>query len=274
MSTVILPDARRFSYRHPAPAMELDLPAILARIEQRLADLSLSADEASKRAGKPDAIRNIRRAVRKGQPGGVTLTTVAALAKTLSVRVSWLVEGKDIERVPLDAESEAPPSFVDDAETLAAAERFERRQLQPGEVVERDVVAGLGYGGQAPVVTVDGKVVDEVRAVWRLPVDYLRTELRAREADVDFIPVEGDSMSPTLLPGDRVLVNRSLRQPSDGLFVIHDGVGPAIKRLEIVTGSSPLVIRILSDNKMHTPKTIAAEDLVVIGRVICRVTRL
>nr|WP_281351546.1 S24 family peptidase [Microvirga arsenatis] len=122
---------------------------------------------------------------------------------------------------------------------------------------------------------VDGKVLDGVRAVWRLPVDYLHTELRAREAEVDFIPVDGDSMIPTLLPGDRVMINRAQTAPSpDGLFAIFDGIGIAVKRLEVVKGSNPVKIRIKSDNPAHGTDEILAEDLQVIGRVVCKVTRL
>lgn len=153
--------------------------------------------------------------------------------------------------------------------------RVARHQLAPGEVAERDVTAGLGSGGIGRTVMVDGQEVDGVRAVWRLPVDYLHTELRAREGDVDFIAVDGDSMVPTLLPGDRVMVNTRQTAPSpDGLYAIFDGIGIAVKRLEVVKGSNPIRIRIISDNPAHGTDEIAAEDLSVIGRVICKVTRL
>ena len=62
----------------------MDLPVILERIEERLRALGLSADKASRAAGKPDAIRNMQRAVKEGRTG-VNTTTVAALATVLEV---------------------------------------------------------------------------------------------------------------------------------------------------------------------------------------------
>jgi hypothetical protein len=174
----------------------------------------------------------------------------------------------------LGEEFSPDPEYFDDETQADAARRFQRRTLEPGEVVERSATAGLGIGGDVPTVVVDGEVVDEVRAIWRLPVDYLRTELSARESEVDFITVAGDSMVPTLLPGDKVLVNRAQNHAGDGVYVIHDGIGPAVKRLEVAVGTNPLRIRILSDNKAHGTHEILASDLVVIGRVIMRATRL
>lgn len=176
-------------------------------------------------------------------------------------------------RVPLGQEFDPDPEFEHD-ENAAAAGRSHKRTLEPGEVPERNVIAGLGQGGTADGVVVDGQVLDGVRAVWRLPPDFLRTELRSREGDVDFIAVDGDSMIPTLLPGDRVMINRSQTAPSpDGLYAIFDGIGISVKRLEIVKGSNPIRIRIKSDNPNHSTDEILATDLHVIGRVVCRVTR-
>lgn len=207
------------------------------------------------------------------QPRGETLNK---LADTLGMDRLYLKEGvtSEIRRVPIGEEFDPDPEFVEDPERVDAARRFERRRLEPGEVVERNVTAGLGLGGDATTIYADGQVVDEVRAVWRLPVDYLHTELSARESEVDFITVSGDSMIPTLLPGDKVLVNRALNNAGDGVYVIHDGIGPSVKRLEVDIGSSPLRIRILADNPAHGAREILASDLVVIGRVIMRATRL
>lgn len=162
-----------------------------------------------------------------------------------------------------------------DAEMAEAARRAYRKNLGPGEVIERDARGGAGVGSHSTSVSVDGTIVDGVSATWRFPQSFLHSELRARENDVDMIPVDGDSMIPTLLPGDRVMIQRSARAPSpDGIFAISDGIGISVKRLQIVRGSDPLQVRILSDNPMHIAETIAASDLNVIGRVIMKVTRL
>lgn len=75
--------------------LSMDTPAVLARIEERLKVVGLKADRASKLAGAPDAIRNLRRAVEKGTRTGVTMTTLAALAPVLQTTVGHLLEGSE-----------------------------------------------------------------------------------------------------------------------------------------------------------------------------------
>lgn len=72
-----------------------EMKTILARIEQRLAQTNQKPTAASKAAGKPDAIRNIQRAVEEGRHSTVTLETLIALAKQLDVSLEWLLFGKE-----------------------------------------------------------------------------------------------------------------------------------------------------------------------------------
>jgi phage repressor protein C with HTH and peptisase S24 domain len=87
---VILPDALAEMYGY-STAMELE--DILARIESRLTALNLSAHAASLAAKKPDAIRNLKRAVNNGDRRGVTTETLTALAPVLKTTAAWLLEG-------------------------------------------------------------------------------------------------------------------------------------------------------------------------------------
>lgn len=73
-----------------------DLKAIYARIEQRLYETGQNPTAASKAAGKPDAIRNIQRAIEEGGEGSVKLDTLLALAKQLEANPSWLIFGSDM----------------------------------------------------------------------------------------------------------------------------------------------------------------------------------
>lgn len=211
----------------------------------------------------------------EGRKDSLGASEVAIIERTLKMPPGSLLQpGKpDFIRVPIDPL--APDAdATSDPISLDAARRYRNGTLGPGEVVERDVTGGMGSGGNAPQMNVDGEATDGVRAVWRLPVDFLRTELRSREGDVDFISVDGDSMIPTLLPGDRVMVNRQQIGPSDAIYAIHDGIGISVKRLHIVKGSNPVEVRIMSDNPLHgSPDVVLATDLRVIGRVVCRVSR-
>jgi phage repressor protein C with HTH and peptisase S24 domain len=71
----------------------MELKDVLARIESRLEAVGLSAHAASMMAKKPDAIRNLRRAVQNGDRRGVTTETLRALAPVLKTTPSWLLEG-------------------------------------------------------------------------------------------------------------------------------------------------------------------------------------
>jgi hypothetical protein len=91
-----------------------DLREIIRRIDKRLEAMGLSDNAASKAAGKPDAIRNMRRALRIGDRQGVTVATIAALAPVLETTQSWLLEGRGPEhRTPADAETAALWSIWD-----------------------------------------------------------------------------------------------------------------------------------------------------------------
>ncbi len=67
---------------------------IVARIEQRLRVVRLSAAKASMRAGlSADAIRNLQRAARDHPERGASTNTISRLAPILGTTASWLLEG-------------------------------------------------------------------------------------------------------------------------------------------------------------------------------------
>ena len=69
----------------------MDLKGILDRIERRLEAVGLTANAASKEAGRPDAIRNLRRAVEAGKRKGISTDTLSALAPVLKTNPAWLL---------------------------------------------------------------------------------------------------------------------------------------------------------------------------------------
>lgn len=79
----------------------MDLAEILKRVEQRLKELGLTAKGASALAGRPDAIRNLKRAVRDGGRQGISTATIAALAPVLEVSEEWLATGRSGEPLAL-----------------------------------------------------------------------------------------------------------------------------------------------------------------------------
>lgn len=71
----------------------MELEDVLTRIESRLKAVGLSAHAASLAAKRPDAIRNLKRAVKNHDRRGVTTETLVALAPVLKTTAAWLLEG-------------------------------------------------------------------------------------------------------------------------------------------------------------------------------------
>jgi phage repressor protein C with HTH and peptisase S24 domain len=163
----------------------MDLEDVLTRIEGRLAVLGLSAHAASRAAKKPDAIRNLKRAVKNGDRRGVTTETLTALAPVLKTTAAWLLEGvgeaapanrvrvvgrigagaeiqPEFEQIPPDGlyEIEVPFPIASDAIAFQVEGDCMWPRYDPGDVIicwreaagAEDVV-----GAEAAVRTADGK---------------------------------------------------------------------------------------------------------------------
>jgi len=130
----------------------------------------------------------------------------------------------------------------------------------------------------APISAGGGFIVedDNPSGGWPMARAYVGQFLGVRSpAGLVAVEVRGDSMEPTLRSGDRVIVDTNDRLPSPaGIFVLWDGIGTVIKRVEHVQGSDPTVFRIISDNTLHRPYELPAEEANVVGRVICLTRRL
>ncbi|WP_158240709.1 S24 family peptidase [Telmatospirillum siberiense] len=178
-----------------------------------------------------------------------TLKTIATRATAPKVDATSIRQPPDMPGTPLEGESRAA-------------------------IPEINIRAGMGGGGESLVMAHTDEFgnsvsVDDVKAVWNLPSDYVRHELRVSPRDSRIIEVKGDSMSPTLESGDRVMIDTLDRTPSPGgLFALWDGLGVIVKRLEHVLNSDPPLIRIKSDNPRHDQYERVMDEINIIGRVV------
>jgi phage repressor protein C with HTH and peptisase S24 domain len=86
--------------------------------------------------------------------------------------------------------------------------------------------------------------------------------------------VLGDSMMPTLYPGQKVMVHINDKRPTPpGIFYLWDGMGLVIKRVELIPGSSPPTVRIKSDNPKYESYERTVDEARINGRVIMGFTR-
>lgn len=143
---------------------------------------------------------------------------------------------------------------------------------------ELEMRAGMGGGGVVSVeVRSGGVAADPVKPDrWHFPPGFIRDELRAVPAGVIIAETQGDSMVPTLYPGDRVLIDTGHRRPSpDGVYALRDQFGGLIvKRLHALAKKGQFSI--ISDNPAHPPREAKGGDLDddIVGRVVGAIKRL
>jgi phage repressor protein C with HTH and peptisase S24 domain len=129
------------------------------------------------------------------------------------------------------------------------------------QIAEWDFKAGLG----------DGEVLatEHPIAHWSAPLGYF-----GRQGALVIIDTKGDSMQPTLVAGDRVVIDQADRDPSQGgMFAIWDGYGVKVKRVETIAQSKPRKIRVLSENPVYPPDELVVDDATILGRVVGLIRR-
>lgn len=100
------------------------------------------------------------------------------------------------------------------------------------------------------------------------PPNYLRILTQTNPKELSIISVKGESMEPTLLSNDIVLLDRSKKDLNyDGLFVLRFNDVLHVKRV----GRSPKkgYVMIISDNKhLYPPIDAAITDIEPVGKVL------
>ena len=109
-----------------------------------------------------------------------------------------------------------------------------------------------------------------IKDCWHIPSSYLE-DMKTKHKNVYIIEALGDSMYPTIASGDKVIIDTSERAklPSPaGIFALWDGIGVAIKRIEVVPNSEPKMLNIISDNKAHSSYKRSINECSIIGRAV------
>jgi len=198
-------------------------------------------------------------------PGGAAIASFARAG----VNANWLLTGEGEMLLPPRAWREASAAFFGGESSSKGisqpAGRVEKTDDVPGFVAIPlfDVRAAAGGGS----IVESEHVMD----VLHFKEEWIRAELRASPADLHLIFVDGESMEPTLRPGDIILVDRrDQAQRRDGIYVLRLDGTLLVKRLQKLPGGN---IKVSSDNKSYDPFTLRleemeAQDMAIIGRVI------
>lgn len=231
-------------------------PAIDQRPAQRLRQARIEAgyDSAAAFAQAHELTESSYRSHENGSRG-MTRPIAERYARLLggSVTWQWLLFGDELK----PAESLGQPA------PRSPATR-DNRDAKSWAIEELDVRAGAGNSAVHEVTE-----AERVIAEWRVPRDLLRGQTTATPNHIKIITVYGDSMVPDFAPGERLMVDTQDRSPSPpGIFVVWDGFGLVVKRVEMVPYSDPPKVRLISRNKEYSTLELPAEEVHINGRVI------
>jgi phage repressor protein C with HTH and peptisase S24 domain len=215
------------------------------------------------------------------------------MASTLVSRLRQQLNTQRLSVTTLASRAKVPAYFLYDILHEKSANPSPARLAQVAEAlgVSLDYLLGKGSANRArireavtspgleefisiPAITVTktkrGKSVlseDNARDPYFFRRSWLQERLGAKPDDLKLVYVQGDSMEPSLSHNDMVLADTSKTQPSPpGLFVLFDGVGLVVKRLEMAGGTGN--VRITSDNTQYPSYEHPLDEVQIIGRVV------
>ena len=106
---------------------------------------------------------------------------------------------------------------------------------------------------------------------WVFPPTFVREQLHSSPGRLLVLDTTGDSMAPTIMSGERVIVDTGHKTPTpDGLYAIRDTFECiVVKRLQVMRSSRPTRVKIISDNPNHPSEEMPLNELEVVGKVLC-----
>lgn len=185
------------------------------------------------------------RAYEAGQNGFSKLAY--QFAEKLDVPVKWLLEGGEDQR----------RRVMEVADEYAA----DQTAKELGLALVPQLELGYSMGG--------GSIFTDYRHTGVVPFqrEWLRGFMRGSYADLFVARGEGDSMQPTMLDGDIVLIDTAQKDihQQDRIWALSYGELGMIKRVRRLPGGT---YRILSDNPSVEPFDAADGEMYVVGRVV------
>jgi hypothetical protein len=232
---------------------------IVAEVEAK----QLTLSEASKKIGKNHAY--LQQFIKRGVPTKLPEGVRRDLAELLGLS----------ER---ELGGERPRKGYPREDTESSVDGDLGRNSSGDTILEIDIGIGAGGGGlgvEAYVHDEDGNTyaAENIRDRWTLPPNIMQGALRATAKNIRAFEVIGDSMQPILYDHDRAFIDiRATHPHPEGIFALFDGYGLVVKRLQIIVGSEPLRLRILSANPAYPPYERLFEEVKIIGRLAGRFT--
>lgn len=219
-------------------SMDADFVARLRRLVAKVG----SANALAKSAGLSQS--GFQRYLSGGQP---TRKVLIALARAAQVNLAWLMTGEG----ELESQAATPLDVDKSIRSLTRLPLYKGRRPVADEAPEGNAaamrpenVAGLGF---------------------------CRFWLSQHGMDPSCLAglyMSGNSMAPTIVNGDTILVNIMLQDIIDGeIYALRSGDTVLVKRIQNELDGR---LRLINDNPIFKPIEIRRDDLNIIGKVVWR----
>lgn len=209
------------------------------RIRERMLCLGLSQSELGRRVGITQGA--ISQLIKGDSRGSKYLHLIARELHTSPGYLSGETDDPAADAAPIPT-----PELI--------AEQLDQIMLPRLEI-------GYSMGG--------GSVFEDYHEVGRMPFprEWLRPLMRGSFAELFLAKGEGDSMMPTLLDGDDVIIDTAQKQISqqDRIWAVAYGDLGMIKRVRRLPGGT---YQLNSDNPAVTPIEANDDEMHVVGRVV------
>lgn len=196
---------------------------------------------------------------RISKEAGLAATTVLRFIQDTygNQTLSWSTEKKIADRFGYSEEDSINQHPPNDPKRNMIGSHRERIKIP-----EYDVLVAAGNGEH-----IDH---EQVENVWEIP----RTDLpniSSNPNNLAIIKVVGVSMEPEYHAGEKILVDVGVRTfIGDGVYVLDCGYGLIIKHLQIVLGSTPQIINVISTNTIYPTQQVPIQDVDIKGKVTCK----
>jgi phage repressor protein C with HTH and peptisase S24 domain len=189
------------------------------------------------------------------------MDTLAHIANMARLSLDWLITGREPMELP-EGENYSTHGYMPTS-----------REEEPiGAKAEMVREINSDFGDYVFIAQVNGKIsADEERVpenAVEIKVAFRKDWIRRKgdPKNMVLIRVAGDSMEPTLLNSDLVLIDRGRNyiEPQGGIYAIALDNIIMIKRIQVLEDK----LRIISDNTRYEPLEVTADRIKVNGKVI------
>lgn len=219
----------------------MDVGRVAREVTRRMKALGLNPKSLSKKAGLN---QTFVRDLSKGKSRNPRADSLDKLATALGCTVSDLTNGA------------TSALFLSKAVSQGQA-------WETATVDEIDVRAAAGAG---QLIESEAKIGE-----WQLPRELVKVATNSPLDRIKILTIVGDSMVPTYGPLEKVMVDTGDTRPAPpGVFVLWEGLGFVVKRVEHIPHSEPPRIKISSDNPKYSAYERILGEAYIQGRVIAK----